>query len=69
MSLTVSRNPINGVSSGLTSGSIPSALVIRDVPDFIQYMKRRDRPMLSLSDSTTARNTAFSSWRTLPGHS
>ena len=48
MSLTVSRNPINGVSSGLTSGSIPSALVIRDVPDFIQYMKRRDRPMLSL---------------------
>ena len=48
MSLTVSRNPINGVSSGLTSGSIPSALFILDVPDCIQYMTRRDRPMLSL---------------------
>jgi hypothetical protein len=62
MSLTTTRSAINGVSSGLASGSIPSALVIRDVPDFIQYMKRRDRPMLSLVPRKGSKNIRKWEW-------
>lgn len=62
MSLTVSRNAINGVSSGLSSGSIPSTLVVRDVPDFIQYMRRRDRPMLSLVPRKGSKNIRKWEW-------
>ncbi len=48
MAVTVTRAMVNSLSSSIAGGSIPSGLVIRDVPDFIPYVRRSDTPMLSL---------------------
>ncbi len=43
----LTRQMMTQYSTGITGGGIPAGLLIRDVPDFIQYMKRQDVPMLA----------------------
>lgn len=56
MAITVTRSMINSMSSGVTSGSTPSDLFIRDVPDFIPFLRRQDTPMLSLVPKKGSKN-------------
>ena len=48
MAITTTRAMLNSISSGVSGGTVPSDLVIRDVPDFIPFVRRSDTPMLSL---------------------
>lgn len=56
MAITVTRGMINSMSDAVSSGSVPSALFIRDVPDFIPFLRRQDKPMLSLVPKKGSKN-------------
>lgn len=48
MAPTITRGMINQYNTGVTGGSIPSDLFIRDVPEFEEFIRRYDNPMLKL---------------------
>jgi hypothetical protein len=48
MPVTVSRGRLNSLSSAISGGSVSQGLIIRDVPDFIPFVRRTDTPMLGL---------------------
>lgn len=56
MAVTVTRNMMNSLSSSITGGTVPSGMIIRDVPDFIPFVRRSDTPMLGLIKKGPARD-------------
>lgn len=56
MAVTVTRNMINSLSSSISGGTVPSGMIIRDVPDFIPFVRRSDTPMLGLVKKGSARD-------------
>lgn len=48
MAPTITRGMINQYNTGVTGGSIPSDLFIREVPKMIEFIRRMDHPMLKL---------------------
>lgn len=62
MALTVTRptsgsgGAYNSLSSSISGGSVPSGMIIRDVPDFIPFVRRSDTPMLGLVKKGAAKD-------------
>lgn len=56
MALTTLNKQVNSLSSTLTGGTVPAGMIIRDVPDFIPFVRRSDTPMLGMVKKGAAKD-------------